>query len=191
MTIPTVQASRISLLALGAALAFTIACQSSSMSAPASGATPTSSQPDHSAPITEAPVPPPVTANPLKGDLTDGDDFRRFTAAAAAMTAVSRFARERGATQAGEFRDRAIELCEDATAELAGVMVQIPDDPWLTVLHAKTRVRLALLRRDKGDAVDATDLDAALATLAAAHDEVHACEWDEALFRDGQALLAR
>jgi endoglucanase len=67
MTITTVQASRISLLALGAALVLTAACQSSSMSAPASGATPPSSQPDHSAPITEAPVPPPVTANPLKG----------------------------------------------------------------------------------------------------------------------------
>lgn len=65
MTFPLVQASRLSLLALGAALAFTPACtKSSSGSEPA---TPTSSQPDHNAPITEAPVPPPVTANPLKG----------------------------------------------------------------------------------------------------------------------------
>jgi len=64
---PPVRASRISILALGAALAFTTACQQSSSASPASAATPSSSQPDHSAPITEAPVPPPVTTNPLKG----------------------------------------------------------------------------------------------------------------------------
>ena len=48
-----------------AALVLTPACtKSSSGSEPA---TPASSQPDHNAPLTEAPVPPPVTANPLKG----------------------------------------------------------------------------------------------------------------------------
>jgi endoglucanase len=69
MTLPLVHASRISLLALGAALVFTAAaCNKDSMTSPASAeAPPASSQPDHSAPITEPPVPPPVTANPLKG----------------------------------------------------------------------------------------------------------------------------
>ena len=68
MTVPSVHTSFISILALSAALVFTTACgQTTSMSAPASGATPASSQPDHNAPITEPPVPPPVTANPLKG----------------------------------------------------------------------------------------------------------------------------
>src|SRR5688572_5782544 len=69
MTLPLVNASRISLLALGAALVFTAAaCNKESMSAPASAETPAaSSEPDASAPITEPPVPPPVTANPLKG----------------------------------------------------------------------------------------------------------------------------
>jgi len=67
MTIPLVPVSRISILALGAVLAFTAACQQSSSVAPASAATPASTQPDHTAPITDAPVPPPVTANPLKG----------------------------------------------------------------------------------------------------------------------------
>jgi endoglucanase len=67
MTFPLANTSRISMLALGAALVFTTACSSSSLSSPSSGATPSSSQPDHKAPITEPPVPPPVTANPLKG----------------------------------------------------------------------------------------------------------------------------
>jgi endoglucanase len=67
MTFTLVHTSRISVLALGAALVFTTACQKSSLGSPSSAATPASSQPDHSAPITEAPVPPPVTANPLKG----------------------------------------------------------------------------------------------------------------------------
>jgi endoglucanase len=70
MTLSLVSASRVSLLALGAALVFTsAACNKESMSAPAAAeaAPATSQQPDHSAPITEPPVPPPVTANPLKG----------------------------------------------------------------------------------------------------------------------------
>lgn len=67
MTFPLAFTSRISLLALGAALVLTTACSSGSLSSPASGATPSSSQPDHSAPLTDPPVPAPVTANPLKG----------------------------------------------------------------------------------------------------------------------------
>ena len=69
MTVSRVYSSRISLFALGAALVFTTACQTTSSGAPASsGAAATaSSQPDHNAPITDPPVPPPVTANPLKG----------------------------------------------------------------------------------------------------------------------------
>ena len=61
------QASRTSILALSAALVFTIACQKNSSGAASSAAMPSNSQPDHNAPITEAPIPPPVTANPLKG----------------------------------------------------------------------------------------------------------------------------
>jgi endoglucanase len=68
MNLNLIQASHISVLALGAALVFTTAaCQKSTSGSPAAAATPDSSQPDHNAPITEAPVPPPVTANPLKG----------------------------------------------------------------------------------------------------------------------------
>jgi len=67
MTISLLQASRSSLLSLGAALVFTAACQQSSSGSASSAATAASSQPDPNAPITEAPVPPPVTANPLKG----------------------------------------------------------------------------------------------------------------------------
>ncbi len=67
MTSPLLHPSRISFLALGAALVLTTACSSSSLSSPSSGATPSSSQPDHNAPISTPPVPPPVTANPLKG----------------------------------------------------------------------------------------------------------------------------
>jgi endoglucanase len=69
MTFPLIRASHISTIALGAALACTIACAKSPASGPAESAatTPTNGQPDHSAPITDPPVPPPVTANPLKG----------------------------------------------------------------------------------------------------------------------------
>ena len=67
MTVRLVHTSRISILALAATLVLAPACQQSSSGSPASAASPASSQPDHSAPITEAPVPPPVTANPLKG----------------------------------------------------------------------------------------------------------------------------
>lgn len=67
MTSPLLQASRISILALGAALAFTAACQKSSETPTTSSPTPSDGQPDHNAPIKDAPVPAPVTANPLKG----------------------------------------------------------------------------------------------------------------------------
>ena len=69
MIIPPVHTSRISILALSAALVFAAACQQSASSPPASAAAaaPPSSQPDQSTPITDPPVPPPVTANPLKG----------------------------------------------------------------------------------------------------------------------------
>jgi endoglucanase len=70
MTSPLAHASRLSILALAAALAFTPACTKTSESAPSSAAgaaAPPSGQPDHNAPITDPPVPPPVTANPLKG----------------------------------------------------------------------------------------------------------------------------
>jgi endoglucanase len=66
MTRPPVHTARVSLLALTAALVLTSACQKSSLGSAPSAAT-QSSQPDHNAPISEAPVPPPVTANPLKG----------------------------------------------------------------------------------------------------------------------------
>src|SRR6478752_6526134 len=56
-----------SVLILGAAVVVATACSSSSLSSPASPETAASSQPDHNAPITDPPVPPPVTANPLKG----------------------------------------------------------------------------------------------------------------------------
>src|SRR4051812_33591098 len=59
--------SRTSILALGAALSIMTACSSGSLSSASSAATASSSQPDHNAPITDPPVPPPVTANPLKG----------------------------------------------------------------------------------------------------------------------------
>src|SRR6478609_7564972 len=67
MTNSLVHTSFTSIIALGAALVVTAACSSGSMSTPASAETATSSQPDHNAPITDPPVPPPVTANPLKG----------------------------------------------------------------------------------------------------------------------------
>ncbi|RYZ07357.1 MAG: hypothetical protein EOO73_11915 [Myxococcales bacterium] len=67
MTFPLVHTFRTSLLALGAALVLTAACSSGSTSSPASSPPAAGSQPDHTAPITEPPVPPPVTANPLKG----------------------------------------------------------------------------------------------------------------------------
>src|SRR3954465_15864115 len=67
MTTSHVHPSLTSILALGAALVVATACSSDPMKSPSSAASHPSSQPDHSAPITEAPVPPPVTANPLKG----------------------------------------------------------------------------------------------------------------------------
>jgi endoglucanase len=68
MTFPLVRASRISTLALGAALVFTTACTKSTSSPASSAETPaSSSEPEGNAPITDPPVPPPVTANPLKG----------------------------------------------------------------------------------------------------------------------------
>src|SRR6185369_14489131 len=67
MTFTLVHTSRTSILALGAALVVATACSSGSLSSPASAETPSSSQPDHNAPLSEPPVPPPVTANPLKG----------------------------------------------------------------------------------------------------------------------------
>jgi endoglucanase len=67
MTNPLVHTSLTSVLALGAALAVTVACSSGSLSSVSSAETAASAQPDHNAPITDPPVPPPVTANPLKG----------------------------------------------------------------------------------------------------------------------------
>jgi endoglucanase len=67
MTLSLLRTTRVSMLALSAALALATACQKSASGPASSAATPSSSQPDANAPITEAPVPPPVTANPLKG----------------------------------------------------------------------------------------------------------------------------
>jgi endoglucanase len=67
MTFPLVPTLRTSTLALGAALFLMTACGASSVNAPASSPSAQNGQPDHKAPITEPPVPPPVTANPLKG----------------------------------------------------------------------------------------------------------------------------
>jgi len=74
MTLPLVRSSSVSILALGGALVFASACTKSSTgsasspsSSSASASTPSSGRPDRNAPIVEAPVPPPVTANPLKG----------------------------------------------------------------------------------------------------------------------------
>jgi endoglucanase len=71
MTLHLVHTSRISTLALGAALLLTTAaCTKSSESSPASSAAGPVVSPDDDAesePITDPPVPPPVTANPLKG----------------------------------------------------------------------------------------------------------------------------
>jgi len=72
MTLPLIHVSRISLIALGAALLCAPACSQSTVEAAppstaSAAAAPSSSQPDHNAPITEAPIPPPVTENPLKG----------------------------------------------------------------------------------------------------------------------------
>jgi endoglucanase len=58
-----IHSSGVSVLVLGAALCSATGCNKSSPPVAATA----SSQPDHDAPITEAPVPPPVTANPLKG----------------------------------------------------------------------------------------------------------------------------
>ncbi len=66
MTFALAHTSRTSILALGAALVLTIACSSGSLSSP-SPATASTSQPDHNVPLTDPPVPPPVTANPLEG----------------------------------------------------------------------------------------------------------------------------
>lgn len=65
MKFSLLQASRLSILALGTALVFTTACKQGSLDSPASPST--SHQPDHNAPLTDPPVPPPVTTNPLKG----------------------------------------------------------------------------------------------------------------------------
>jgi len=67
MTTSLVHTSLASILALGAALVVATACSSDPVKAPSSAASHSSSQPDHEAPITDPPVPPPVTANPLKG----------------------------------------------------------------------------------------------------------------------------
>src|SRR6478735_10292006 len=67
MTTSLVHSSLTSILALGAALVVATACGSDPMKSPSSAASHKSSQPDHTAPITDPPVPPPVTANPLKG----------------------------------------------------------------------------------------------------------------------------
>src|SRR6187402_3443808 len=67
MTTSLVHTSLTSILALGAALVVATACSSEPTKSPSSAASHANSQPDHSAPITDPPVPPPVTANPLKG----------------------------------------------------------------------------------------------------------------------------
>jgi len=62
-----VHTSLTSILALGAALVVATACSSDPMKSPSSAASHSNSQPDETAPITDPPIPPPVTANPLKG----------------------------------------------------------------------------------------------------------------------------
>src|SRR6187402_2814774 len=67
MTTSLVHTSLTSILALGAALVVATACSSEPTKSPSSAASHANSQPDQSTPITDPPVPPPVTANPLKG----------------------------------------------------------------------------------------------------------------------------
>jgi len=65
MTTSLVKSPLTSILALCAALVVATACGSDPAQPPASAAKHASNQPDPNAPITDPPVPPPVTANPL------------------------------------------------------------------------------------------------------------------------------
>lgn len=116
-------------------------------------------------------------------------DWRGPVAAASAMSAVWRVARERGDGTAPAARDRAAQLCRDAIAALEPLAAADPDDLWVAVPLAQTRIRLAAAERDRTGSIDVPAVEAALAALTAARSEVHASEWDEALFGAGRSLL--
>jgi serine/threonine protein kinase len=117
--------------------------------------------------------------------------WRAHAAAVDAMTGVWRAAQRAGDASAATWRDRAIELGELTIARLHSQRRPGREDPWVEVSLAKTHVRLLLARRDRGDDVPAATVETALAGLAKWRDEVHAVEWDEALWLAGQALAAR
>ncbi|MEZ5962309.1 MAG: protein kinase [Planctomycetota bacterium] len=119
--------------------------------------------------------------------------WRGHAAAAEGMTAAWRAARSGPApSTAAAHRERAVDLCREALASLEQAADAKTDDPWIVVPLAQTRLRLAELLLDRGERDQAQVLaGAALPLLTRLRDEVHADQWDEGLFRAGQAMATR
>ena len=132
-----------------------------------------------------------VAADFAEQVLDASNDWRGAWIAADAMSVVWLAARAGNAAGAMAWRDRAIGLCQSAIDELSRLLPADPDDLWVVVPLAHTRIRLAQAQRDRGAEVDARALAAALDTLEAVRAEAHAAEWDERVFLAGKALLAR
>jgi hypothetical protein len=96
------------------------------------------------------------------------------------------------AALAASYRDRAAALYGEVLKELHEDVAQAPDDPWYVLPWGFAGVRAAELAVAAGHSEQALPLlDAALPRLLAVRAAALADLWDEALFRDGQALQAR
>jgi hypothetical protein len=99
--------------------------------------------------------------------------------------------RRAGHADAAAQRDLAMETTRTVIDSLTRMLARDPDDLWVRVPLLRQRVRMALAEADRGDPVDKPSLTETLAEMAQVRALAHESEWDEAVYRDGQALLAR
>ncbi|HEX5051935.1 MAG TPA: serine/threonine-protein kinase [Planctomycetota bacterium] len=111
-----------------------------------------------------------------------------LTRAADAAYATWRALRRAEADDAPAWRDRAIEICQRAVDACHAAPDQ---DAWVILPALQCRLRMALARDDLGADGARAALDEVLTALAGWRDRAHADQWDEALYRDGLALLER
>jgi predicted Ser/Thr protein kinase len=119
------------------------------------------------------------------------EGWRGIAVAAESMSLVQARARELGAGDASETRDRAVELCDAAVAVLEPMVDARPDYVWGVEALLRLRIRRAVLGADRGDPIDGAALQRATAEYAALEPNVHAYQWQAAVLAAGRQVLAR
>lgn len=117
--------------------------------------------------------------------------WRGAVCAAETMSLLSTAATAAKVERAPAMQDRAVDLCESASAVLVPLLAAEPEDPWLQEPAVRLRLRRVLLAADGGAPIDAAELAAAVADYEALGSIVPADVWDGDLLAAGRRWLTR